>query len=338
MTTVRTDQPTRVPSEPATTESDRPGWLRRAGLWSGQNGIIVATVVLFVVMSIASPRFLTQSNLFNILDQQAPLGIIACAITLVMIAGGFDLSVGAMYALTAVVSALVANAVGAQLGLLAAILAGCLLGAFNGAIVAFGRIMSFIATLATAIIMNGVILVITGGFVISVTADSFGVIGQDKFLGLRWAAWLFLAVIAVSWFVLARTTFGRRIYAVGGNPEAARLSGIRVQGIRFATFVISGAAAGMAGMIDVSRVGSAQSGVGAGIELTAIAAVVIGGTSLAGGQGAIWRSVLGVLFLAMLSNGFNLLGVDTTFQKILQGFLILLGIALSVWSGRRNAT
>jgi ribose transport system permease protein len=304
--------------------------------WAGRNGIIAATVLLFVVLSVASNRFLTQNNLFNILDQQAGLGIIACAVTFVIIAGGFDLSVGATFALTAVASAQVATATNPAVGLLSAVAIGIIVGAANGTIVTFGRVPSFIATLATAIVLSGLGLIVTGGYAVSVADPAFGVIGQGRFLGLRWAAWLFLLIGAILWFVLARTTFGRYVYAVGGNPEAARLSGLRVEWIRFGTFVMAGAAAGIGGMIEVSRVNSAQAGIGGSLALTAVAAVVIGGTSIAGGSGAIWRTLLGVLFLAFVSNGFNLLGIESTYQQICQGVLILLAIALSVWAQKKK--
>jgi len=316
---------------------DRPGkgWTV-ATAWAGRNGIIIATVLLFVALSLANSRFLTRNNLFNIVDQQAGLGIIACAVTFVIIAGGFDLSVGATFALTAVVAAQVATATNAAFGLLSAVLVGSIVGAANGAIVTAGRVPSFIATLATSIVLSGVGLIVTGGYAVTVADPSFGIIGQGRFLGLRWAAWLLLLIAAVSWFVLARTTFGRYVYAVGGNLEAARLSGLRVEWIRFGTFVMAGAAAGIGGMIEVSRVNSAQAGIGGNLALGAVAAVVIGGTSIAGGSGAIWRTLLGVLFLAFVSNGFNLLGVESTYQQVFQGVLILLAIALSVWGQKKK--
>ncbi len=206
----------------------------------------------------------------------------------------------------------------------------------NGLLVTIGRIQSFIATLATSIVIRGLALAITGGFVLGVTDSGFSAIGEYQFLGLPASGLLFLVFAALCWFALARTVFGRYLYAVGGNPEAARLSGIRVNLVRFATFAICGLGAGLAGMIDVSRVSSAQAGIGVGLELTAIAAVVIGGTSIAGGEGAIWRTLLGVLFLALVNNGFNLLGVNPIYQQMFQGGLIVLAIGLDAWTRRRR--
>ena len=300
-------------------------------------GIIVIFVALFLTLTFSSDAFLTQNNLLNILEQSAPLGIIACGATLVIIAGGFDLSVGAIFALGGIAAAIVTNHTTAPLGLLAGVAFGLALGLVNGAFVTALRINSFIATLASGFVYRGIAILITGGFLITVTNDDFRIIGREEFLSAKWSVYIFAGVIAITAFLLARTTFGRQVYAVGGNAEAARLSGVRVDVVRAATFAISGLLAGLAGVIETSKIQTAQTEAGTGIELAAIAAVVIGGTSIAGGEGAIWRSVLGVLLIALIGNGFNILNVDPLYQRIVEGGIIIIAVAVDAWSRRQAA-
>jgi ribose transport system permease protein len=304
-------------------------------------GIVFAFLILFVVLTFSSDVFLTHRNWMNILDQWSPIGIMACGWTLALIAGGFDLSIGAVYALGSVVAAKVALETDPALGLLAGCLAGLGIGMLNGAVVTVGRINSFMATLASSFMIRGLALVVSGGFLIRVVDEagrptSFNVIGRSELLGAKYSVWLFAGVIAVTAFLLHRTTFGRYVYATGGNAEAARLSGVRVDLVRWTTFAISGLTAGIAGMIIASRVSTGQSDVGVGIEFDVIAAVVVGGSSILGGAGAIWRTVVGVLLLAMIQNGFNLMNVDAVYQRIFFGAIILVAVAIDAWS-RRSA-
>lgn len=299
-------------------------------------GIVLSLGILFVVLALTSDAFLTTTNLLNILDQSASVGIIACAGTLVIIAGGFDLSVAAVFALSGVVAAAVANELGAPVGLAAGVAAGTTAGAMNGALTTVGRVNPFIATLATMIMFRGAALVLTGGLLILVSDPSFTGPGRETLVGIRYPVWIFVAFAVGSSIVLTRTRFGRYVFACGGNAEAARLSGIRVGLIRGATFAISGFAAGLAGVISASRVSTGQADAGTGMELTAIAAVVIGGTSIMGGEGAIWRTVLGVLLLALIGNGFNLLGVEPTYQQMFQGAIIATAALIDVWVRRRG--
>src|SRR6185437_15512061 len=197
------------------------------------------------------------------------------------------------------------------------------------------RINSFIGTLATSIVYGGLAVVITGGLTVTVLNSSFGALGQDTLLGIKYTGWVWILFAIVSGFVLSRTTFGRYVYAVGGNVEAARLSGVRVGVVRTTAFAISGLAAGLAVILLASRTQSAAANLGSGMELTAISAAVVGGTSILGGEGAIWRGVLGTLLLAIIGNGFNLLNIDTTYQQIVQGGLILLAVAADQLARRR---
>ena len=298
-------------------------------------GILLAFLGLFVALSVATDRFLTQRNLLNILDQSAPLGIIACAVTICIIAGIFDLSTGAIFAVSAVVATKVANSADPYLGLVAGVLAGLGLGILNGILVHHTRINSFIGTLATSIVYRGIAILVTGGMIVTVTDEAFSGPGTSELLDAKYSVWIFAAFFALTAFLLARTTFGRYVYAVGGNPEAARLSGIRVGLVRGACFALSGFAAGLAGVLAASRTSSAQADLGMGLELSAIAAAVVGGTSILGGEGAVWRGVLGVLTLALIGNGFDLLSINTTYQQLVQGVLILLAVAVDQLVRRR---
>jgi ribose transport system permease protein len=299
-------------------------------------GIVVGFVVLFLVLSFSSDAFLTSRNLLNVLDQSAAVGIIACGATMVIIAGGFDLSVGAIFAVSGVVAALVANeAASPVLGIAAGVASGALFGLLNALLVTLGRVNAFVATLASSIMLRGLGLLLTSGMIVTVPMLGFQSLAQNKLVGVKYSVWVLVAFIAVTWFLLSRTAFGRYVYAVGGNAEAARLSGLRVEVIRGATFVLSGLSAGVAGVIVASRTGSAQADAGAGLELSAIAAAVIGGTSVMGGEGAIWRTVLGVLLLAMITNGSNLLNMNPTYQQILTGAIIVVAVSFDAWSRRR---
>jgi len=297
------------------------------GLELRDYGIVFSFLALFVALALASDNFLEKRNLLNILDQSAPVGIVACAVTICIIAGIFDLSTGSIFGVAGVTAAKVANETDPWIGMAAGVLIGLLLGILNGIVVNVTRIHSFIGTLATSIVFRGLAIIVTGGAIVTVTDRSFGTPGRERFLDARWSVWVFLVVILLTTFLLTRTTFGRYVYAVGGNPEAARLSGIRVGLVRTACLAISGMAAGIAGVLSASRTSSAQADLGAGLELSAIAAAIVGGTSILGGEGAIWRGVLGVLILAMIGNGFNLLDIDTTYQLVVQGALILVAVA-----------
>lgn len=299
-------------------------------------GIVLAFVALFVGLAVATDPFLTQRNLLNILDQSAPLGIVACAVTICIIAGIFDLSTGAIFAVSAVVATKLANSIDPYVGLVAGALAGLALGILNGVLVHYTRINSFIGTLATSIVYGGVAIVVTGGTIVTVDATSFGSVGQGSVLGITDPGWIFIIFTILVAALMARTTLGRYVYAVGGNAEAARLSGIRVGAIRGTCFAIAGFAAGLAGMLLASRTQSAQASLGTGMELTAIAAAVVGGTSIFGGDGAVWRGFLGVMLLAIIGNGFDLLNVSTTYQQMVYGLLILIAVAADQLLRRRS--
>ena len=308
-------------------------------------GIVIAIILLYIVLTWQTDAFLTLRNQLNILDQAHQIGLIAIAATVVIIAGGFDLSTGAIFAMSGVVAAMVARDLAGnevlapllpQLGWLIGILAGLTLGLMNGVLVTVFRINTFVATLSSGIVIRGLALVITQAEQVRVSDRSFQLLARSDFFGVRSTVYIWLGLALVLTFVLLRTRFGRYVFAAGDNPEAARLSGINVDLIRTLTFGISGFAAGVAGVISASKFLKAQNDNGQGLELIAIAAVVIGGTSIMGGEGAVWRTVLGVILLRLIENGFNLINVEPFYQDIFQGLIILLAVALDALRHRRS--
>lgn len=297
--------------------------------------VLVIGVVLIVMLSLLSDSFLTLRNLQNILNQNAPLAIMASAMTLVIIGGGFDLSVAAIFAVAGVTAAWVALNLDPYVGLLVAPLVGAALGLINGVVITRLNVHSFLATIATSLVFKGVAIVISDGRLIPVRIDEFTWLGRDKFLGVFIAVYVLAAFALILTFVLNRTTLGRKIFSVGGNEEAAILSGIRTDRVKIATFVIAGLAAGLAAAISVSRISMGQASAGAGMELQAIAAVILGGTSIYGGVGAVWRSVAGVLLLALINNGFNILNADPFYRDLTTGLVILGAVGISA-AGRRR--
>ena len=297
--------------------------------------VLIMIVFLVIALSMLSENFLTARNLLNILNQNAPLAIMASAMTLVIIAGGFDLSVAAIFSMGSVMSAWIALHVDPYLGLFLAPFIGLILGTMNGVVINALRVHSFLATIATSLIFKGVAIVISDGRLISVRLDTFTWLGRDKAGGVFIAVWIMAVFAMILTFALTRTAFGRRVFAVGGNEEAAVLSGIRTDRVKTATFAIAGFAAGLASIIATSRVALGQAAAGQGMELQAIAAVILGGTSIYGGDGAVWRSLGGVFLLALISNGFNILNADPFYRDLTTGLVILAAIGISAGGQRR---
>jgi ribose transport system permease protein len=297
-------------------------------------GIPIAVLIVFVYLAFASPTFLTTRNLLNVLDQSAIVGMVAVGGTLVLIAGGLDLSVGAIFAISGVITAQMVPMTGIPVAILIGFLVGALLGMLNGLISTVGRVNAIITTLATGIMIRGFALVLTGGSLVRVTDPDFSSLGRGEIFGVKYVVLVFLFVLAVAWFVLSKTSFGRYIYAVGGNPDAAYLSGVRINRIRIATFIISGLTASIAGVLVASRVATGQADAGLGLEINAIAAIVIGGTSINGGEGAVWRTFFGVLLVTLVGNGFNLLNINPIWQQVFTGAVILAAVAIDSWTKR----
>jgi ribose transport system permease protein len=298
-------------------------------------GIIFAFLIVFVTLSLLTPAFFTVRNMLNVLDQSAQVGLVALGATMTIIGGGFDLSSGAIFAASGSAAALIARQGYVGTGLVVGVLIGLLLGSLNGGVISTFRINSFVATLGSGLIIRGFAYVLTNGLLIQIEDPKFAFLGRGRFLEAKMPVYFLFGVALLVWFLLSRTTFGRYVYAIGGNEEAARLSGVRVALVRTMTFAISGLSAGIAGVIAASRIATGQANVGQGIELSAIAAVVIGGTSIMGGEGAIWRTLFGVLLLQLISNGMNILNVPPFYQLIVQGSVIMFAVALDALRHRR---
>lgn len=298
-------------------------------------GIVLTLALLVVVVTIASPGFLAFTNLMNIASQWAPAGIMAAGMTFVIITGGFDLSVGATYSLTAVVAAALGTSQPAIVAFAVAVLVGLLVGAINGALITLADVNAFIATLGTSFAISGIALVATGNIAFVVDNNpQFSVLGAERWHGIPYSGMLLAFVLIFGGWVLARTVFGVSVYSVGGNAEASRLAGIRTRGVVAATYVISGGCAGLAGIITASQLSSAQPNLNANIVFDVITIVVVGGTSLAGGVGAMWRTAVGLGILATLQNGFNLLDLDPYYQNIVKGVIIVGALALDAYARR----
>lgn len=306
------------------------------GAYAIEYAALVLLVLVLIALAFLSPSFFTYGNLMNILNQNAPLVIIAAAGTYVIISGNFDLSTGTIYSVAGVTAAWLAVTTGnVWLALVAAPFVGLLLGAFNGIVITQLRIHSFLATLASSMIFTTIAVLVTKGSLITVTDPGFSTIGRSRVGGIFIAVIIMVVVVGALWFTLSRTVFGRHVYAVGGNPEAAELSGIRVNRTRLIVFMVSGLAAGIAGAIGVSRIASGQPLAGSGLELSAIAAVILGGTSIYGGIGAVWRSVVGVFLIALIGNGFDLLNLNPQLKDMVTGFIILAAVGLAA-AGRKT--
>jgi len=295
---------------------------------------IAPFIGLFLIMSIITilnPDFISVSNLMNVLRQVSINALIAFGMTFVILTGGIDLSVGSTLALTGAVTAgLMASGVDPIFAMLLGLLLGAVLGAINGIIIAKGKVAPFIATLATMTIYRGLTLVYTDGRPISGLGDSltFQMLGKGYFLGIPIPVVTMIISFAILYFILKKTTFGRRVYAVGGNEEASILSGINADRIKIYVYSLLGLLAAVASLILTSRLNSAQPTAGEMFELDAIAAVVLGGTSLTGGRGWIVGTLIGALIIGVLNNGLNLIGVTSFFQQVVKGAVILLAVLL----------
>jgi ribose transport system permease protein len=294
----------------------------------------VFLIGIFAALSIANSSFRSSSNLTNIVNQMSMQGIAACGATLTIVSGGFDLSQGSVYAFCAIFAVMTVHTFGVFGAFVLAILVGLALGAINGAVIALGRVNSFIATLATSYVFIGFATVITGGNVATTSNQHFQLMNNTY--GLTVAAWFFIVIAVLLGLLLAYTRFGRGLYAIGGNPEAARLSGINISFYRIVVFALSGACAGAAGVIAASQTGSADPSIGSTLALLAIASSVVGGTSILGGQGAIWRAVVGATILELINNGFVLLNLNPVYEDVLFGFLVLFAVGLDQLLRRRS--
>jgi ribose transport system permease protein len=275
-------------------------------------GIALPFAALFITLSIASSSFLTKVNLLNILDQQSATLIIAAAGTLVLVAGGIDLSVGAVYSLAGVTAAEMAQRTSPVVAIVLGVSVGLAVGLVNGLVVTRLRINALIATLAMSFVVAGLGTLVThGNLVVLFEHPEFGDLARTQIFTVKSSIWIALIAVVVIGVLLARTTAGRYMYASGGNAEAARLAGVRVDATR------------------------AQAASGDTLAFTVLAGIVVGGTSILGGEGAVWRTFLGVLFIALIGNGYDLLGLDPLYEQITLGVILLAAVAIDAWARAR---
>ena len=294
-------------------------------------GIIIALVAMFIFLTVfptTRSTFLTPKNMFNILRQNASNLFLATGMTMVIILGGIDLSVGSVIALSGVVAAgcVVNFGLSEAVGFIAAVAVGAAVGLFNGFIICKTDIPPFIVTLASMNITKGIALVLTGGAPIRCMTDAFKFPGAGYVGPVPTPVILMFIIFILAALMINKTQLGRHIYAVGGNVQAAKFSGISVQKVKFIVYAYTGVMAGIAGVVIASRLYSGQPTAGDGAEMDAIASVVVGGTSMSGGSGRIGGTLIGVLIIGVLNNGLNLMGVDSNFQYIVKGLVILLAV------------
>jgi ribose transport system permease protein len=311
----------------------------------GRGGALAILVVLVVGFYIATPDFLTVSNMLNILRQYSVPAILAVGQTLVIVSAGIDLSVASTAALSGSLMAVSFAHWGwpEPLAILLGLAAGFLVGAFNGFVITKWKVPDFIATLGTFSAVRGIALLVTNGLPVPDfqravegrrIPDSISALGADSIFRLPLIAVVAVAMAIIGWFVLSRTKLGRAAYAIGGNREAARVSGIKVDRSKLTIYIISGLMAAVAGFMLTGRQASANALMGEGMELQSIAAVVVGGTNLFGGEGGVGGTMIGILIIGVLSNGLSILGVAEFWQRVVNGLIIVAVVAIDQWRRR----
>lgn len=310
------------------------------GAFLSEYGVFIALLILVVIISTISPEFRQPGNFLNLLRQASFNGLIAFGMTCVILSGGIDLSVGSTFALSAIVCAeMIGHGVPVIVAVPVALLVGVALGLISGLLVTKGRLQPFIATLITMTAYRGLAMILTDGKPISRLAESSGdsilfkAMGKGNFIftfapdfKIPIPIIILVVVFGIMYFMLKHTTFGRRLYATGSNAKCAALSGVNIDRVKMSVYAISGFLSAMAGLIMISRVDSAQPIMGSGYELDAIAAVALGGTSMNGGRGRIAGTIAGVLIIAVLNNGLNILGVTSYYQSVVKAVVILVAV------------
>lgn len=312
--------------------------LGNVGKYSSRYGIYIAFFFLFVVLSILSPHFLTVPNLTNIVKQVSINGILAIGATCVLLSGGIDLSPGSIVALSGVVAATFSHPGEFPIfvPILAGLAVGASVGAVNGLVTAKGKIPPFIVTLGMWTAARGAALVFTDGRPVIDVSDEYRFIGGGYILGVPILIYFLVVVFIIAYFVLNNTVFGRRVYAIGGNETAAKVSGINVDRVKIAVYAIAGLLSGLGGILLSSRILSGSPVAGQGYELDAIAAAVIGGTSTSGGVGKLYGTIVGALIIGVMNNGLDLLNVSSYYQQIVKGVIIVLAVYIDAKSKKKD--
>lgn len=299
-------------------------------------GILPVFVLIVIVFSFIAPNFMTEANMMNITRQASINIVLAAGMTFVILTGGIDLSVGSILGVTAVMALVGSlNPAFADLAVPIALLAGLGMGIFNGLLVAFAGLPPFIVTLGTYTALRGAAYLVADGTTVINSKIDFSWIGNGYLGSVPWLVIIAFAVIAICWFILRRTTLGTHIYAVGGNLQAARLTGIKVSLVLIFVYAASGLLSGLGGVMSASRLYSANGNLGMGYELDAIAAVILGGTSFVGGIGTITGTLIGALIIATLNNGMTLMGVSYFWQLVIKGGVIIVAVLIDKYRTRK---
>lgn len=293
---------------------------------------VIALIILMAVITIINSNFLTANNLLNLLLQVTSNALIAFGMTFVILTGGIDLSVGSILALSSALTAgLLGSGMPVTLAILISLILGCILGMMNGLLISYGKLAPFIVTLATMTIFRGATLVYTNGNPITKGLSDtflFQFLGQGYIVGIPFPVIIMFIVFIVLYVLLHKTAFGKSVYAIGGNEKAAYISGVKLNKVKIIIYSISGMLASISGLIITSRLSSAQPTAGASYEMDAIAAVVLGGTSLSGGKGRILGTLIGALIIGVLNNGLNIIGVSAFWQQVVKGVVILIAVLI----------
>lgn len=293
---------------------------------------VIALIILMAVITIINSNFLTANNLLNLLLQVTSNALIAFGMTFVILTGGIDLSVGSILALSSALTAgLLGSGMPVTLAILISLILGCILGMMNGLLISYGKLAPFIVTLATMTIFRGATLVYTNGNPITKGLSDtflFQFLGQGYIVGIPFPVIIMFIVFIVLYVLLHKTAFGKSVYAIGGNEKAAYISGVKLNKVKIIIYSISGIMASISGLIITSRLSSAQPTAGASYEMDAIAAVVLGGTSLSGSKGRILGTLIGALIIGVLNNGLNIIGVSAFWQQVVKGVVILIAVLI----------
>ncbi len=305
--------------------------------WS-EMGIMIALLVMCVLFSVCTRSFLSVNNIVNIFRQISIVGICAVGMTMIILTGGIDLSVGSLIGLAAVVGALMmSHGVPVILAVLIVLVLGVCIGFLNGVCINYLEIPPMITTLGMMISIRGVVYVISGGMPVYGVPESFKVLGQGSVGVIPICAIIMILIFAFGYVLLNKTVFGRRIYGIGGNAETARLSGVNVKAVISGIYCLAGFFAALAGLIMMSRVNSGQPSAGDGYEMDIITAVVLGGVSVSGGEGKIIKVIVGVIFMGVLANGMMMMNLNEYWQRVVKGIVLLLAVAVDIRSRKKRA-
>lgn len=332
---------TQTSIESSSVESDQPNQWTRERLLNLliRNAMVIVLVLVMVFFATQNERFLSANNARTILIAAAPFALVALGQTIVILTGGIDLSVGSVIAVSAMTGAWisVSNPQLVWVAMVVAVLVGTLVGLANGLVISRLNVPPFVATLGSLTAASGLAYAIGGGAPINGLPEQFGSLANNRLLGLQLPVFFMIAGFVVLGVVMRYTTWGLRVYAVGGNRTAAEVAGVNAKRVLTSVYVISGMLAGISGVILASRVISGPPNLGSGYELYAIAAVVIGGASLMGGRGTVWGTLIGLLLIQTLNNGLDILVVPAYWQKVISGVLIVAAVAVDVWASRRQS-